>query len=253
MVLKKSVKKRLRFLLAMLATVIAAVGGSLTAAGASAAATTAGNPVARPSTPSSGHVAVPSYYVTGTGDRLSLAQVDAHAQTAAASGSLPVYFITSTNYGLLGGTHTCVDVGNYNSMHGIVCAELWAGLNPVAPGIDVFPAAEEYCQNSAGYANCYGTEVFFEVAVADAPGASTTVFSIYQGCGDGFSTPCSSNNRNYYTGGSPISRNGCNTTPGHGFEFWSVLDGTSDVETANGHTFFLPGNNFPSLHAIVCS
>jgi hypothetical protein len=238
-------KMRGRFLLI---AGIAVLAGSLSVTSAAAApqATVAVHPEA----PAANHVVFPSYYVTPAGKRLSVAEFHAEATTQAAAGSLPVFLITSSDYGYLDGIHSCRLVGNpYYDVQGVECADLYAD-SPKSGVVAVLPAGEGYCQSAAYYPQCANVTFKSEVANTLSPGDTITAVSGPVYCGHTHGA-CATDAPNMFTGNSKISTTGCNRTPGEGNEFWTVV--------LPGTTIELPGDvnvsatsNLASQHAIVC-
>jgi hypothetical protein len=255
---RNSAKRGYRFAVVALAAGIMLFLGSLsavaaTAPGRSGATTTTVNGA-------SGHIAVPSYYITPTGERLSAAEVDTGAaSSAAAAASVPVFHITDSNYGTLTGIHKCEVIGTYHSgsLQAVDCADLYAIPDDIDPNggdgpyIDVYPATEAYCQGSGGYTRCSGVFLYAQLEIAQSPGKATEASVDDAGCQyPGLSTAaCAGNGRNYWTddAGSTyesLSYN-CNTTPGQGFEFWTTIIYANISSVANDGTFGGP-------HAIIC-
>jgi hypothetical protein len=246
MVFRKPAKRRPRFLLAALAAGIVLLGGSISATGASAATQAGAAATTHQDAPAPSHVAFPSYYVTPAGQRLSVAEVDADAETPAAS--VPVYYISSSNEGLLTGIHACEELGSYKGTQGIVCADLYASINS-SGGVSVQSEEEGYCQGSAGYVECASIAFVTDIAVA-APSGTDVYDNQDQACGHTLGACLSG--RNYFRGTVPLAPDGCNTAPGDGSEFWTTIVPDTGIELPGDVDVVLTGN-LSSPHAIVVS
>jgi len=250
-----------RSLLATLAVGIVVVGGCLGATSASAAAVTGtgltGTTAATPTGIASvaqqqENVIAPAYYVTPSGKRLSADEVAAGSESAAASESLPVFFIAPGQEGDLDGIHACRQTGSSGGVTGVECADLFAmGLSSTR--VDVYAAGEGYCQTPDGYVQCPAIKFIAEVAQAPLPGVADIVGPGTIDCG-GHSTPkCDPSGRNYFTFLDQAWQvSGCDINPGAGYEFWTIVL-PSTIIALPGSVNTSAGGNLASQHAIVCS
>jgi hypothetical protein len=230
---------------------VLAVGVGLAVLGASpgsAGAVSSGpGAVSRPAAPNPDRVAKPAYYVTATGQRVASGTVSADAAS-----SIPVYVITSTNYGYLPLAHACATLGSYGSSSGVECADLYADAPDSAlDDVIVFPEAEAYCQSDGGYPQC--ADVYIDVGAAEVGGGNNTGFPNAISCGHQLG-PCVKNGRNYGLGEESISVYACGPYQDN-YEIWSV----DPAETDPGSGIDLPGDhwvqdasNLASHHVIVC-
>lgn len=247
MIFRKPAKRRLRFLLAALAAGIVVLGGSLSATGASAATQAGAAAITHQDAPAPSHVAFPSYYVTPAGQRLSVAEVDADAETPAESDSVPVFYISSSNEGYLTGIHACEALGSYKGTQGVACADLYASIS--SGDVSVQAAEDGFCQDPAGYVEC--AQIVFVPDIAVASPSGTDVYEDDdQSCGHNLGA-CPGGVYQVH-GGTPVPPNGCNTAPGEGSEFWTVLAPVTAIELPGDVDVYSTGN-FASPHAIVVS
>jgi hypothetical protein len=192
----------------------------------------------------SAHVAKPAYYVTPAGRRVA-----ATAAGADAADSIPVYEITSTNYGSIPDAHRCVSLGSYGSATGVACSDLYA--NQPVGGLDiVIPVSEAYCQDGSAYPQC--ADVLMQNELAQGNGAISTPHAAIL-CGHELG-PCVNGGRN--TGqGIYTTISGCNTTPGTAWEFWTVdlawVGAKSGIDLPGDHWVYL-ASNWSSNHVIIC-
>jgi hypothetical protein len=243
---------RQRAVLAMLAAPLAAVAMLGPPANAAATAALAAPGVhsvtaAPASAPNPDRVAVPARYI-----RTKIRVAGTDRETTA---TIPIYYITSTNYGFLTGIHACKALGNDGTNQGVVCADVFA-YPPSASlgGVAVFPFLESYCQNLADhndYPACNEKVIPFTLANGAGQVISATTVDA---CGPyaGTDTPCPSGRQ--LTGGAHgFLISGCDPEPGTIYEMWSVEYGIGLIHlpTTNkpvGGT----ASNLASPHAIVC-
>jgi hypothetical protein len=243
MVFRNLAKRRSSAVLALAAAGVAISCASLGASAASAAVTGSGPRLAAPAGVAHPYrVAVPSGYVH-TANRAAV------SSTSNAANTIPVYYITSTNYGYLTGIHACLALGNDGTNQGVECEDVYA-YAPSSGTVAVFPVAEGICQNLANksdYPQCRTNGIDFALATGIGYNTPTSTGV----CGTYSTSPCVDNGRNYYLG-TGIQLSGCDTTPGDINEVWSV--------NWNGSAIALPSSrvvlskaNAASPHAIICS
>jgi hypothetical protein len=231
--------------LASVAAAVAIACGSLAASPASAApAAKVPRAAATPAkAPFPYHVAVRSGYIHTAGRTASPG-----IPGAASTTSIPIYYITPTNYGYLSGIHACLPLGNDGTNQAVECADLWAGPDPTPGLVDVYPVAEGYCQNLSdhnSYPKC--SFISLELELAQGNGAVGDIFG--GECGAS-SAPCGTNRRNYFDG-YVLTIGGCDPEPGTAYEFWSVVRDDSMFFLPSGHEVTSP-ENLASPHAIIC-
>lgn len=249
MVLGHSTAGRSARLVASAGAIALALSGFLATGGASAAgaAVTAPRGTVVPSSvvPASlpYHVAYPSKTAASDGT----IGPDASCHINCGTGGIPVYLITPTNYGYLSGIHACRVLGGDGNSYGVECADLYA-TSPAAGFVDVFAAADGYCQSVANgsYPECANVSV---------------LFSSHNGAGDNFAAtdgvcghsngPCVSGGRDSFIGLGYSVVEGC-AGAGTYNEWWTVDQTGSTVELPGSDHTTTSTSNLASQHAIIC-
>jgi len=159
---------------------------------------------------------------------------------------IPVFIVTSP--GTLAGVHACLKLGTFRGNQAVECADLFATPDGNG-GVDVFPAAEGFCNNGSSYPQCANVDIDFNVNSGNGLG------SLHDSgiCGHSAGN-CADNNRNYFIGNDGLGLgSGCGGA-GTINEVWTVdwTGSTIELPGGTGDTV-ASSSNLGSGHAIVCA